>query len=237
MRTLYFADVVSFFFFPRLFSAIGDCISTVRPHMMWPYCEFRMHVWNVLHAARWKYRTRKLRQKSLSVHYRTTLSGSIFASKTWVDNRKKNLLNSNISSTCSHNMVNGWDLLASLGYPSKFQRVSRLGFVITPTSRNGGRPNFARCLVVSWAATFFFLGGEALQNSLCISLAFSYIGSVTAWHSSTRRQPEYSVVQGMELRNFRSLTVFVVFNRGRHLYSEGGHHVGHTHSSCLFFWH
>jgi len=33
-----------------------------------------MHVWNVLHAARWKYRT----QKSPFWHHRTTLSGYIF---------------------------------------------------------------------------------------------------------------------------------------------------------------
>jgi len=44
---------------------------------------------------------------------------------------KKNFLNSNVSPTCRHNMVNlrptgGWDLLASLRHPCKFQRVSRL---------------------------------------------------------------------------------------------------------------
>jgi len=38
-------------------------------------------------------------------HYRTTLSGYIFAIKACIDNRKK-LSNSNISSTCPHNMVN-----------------------------------------------------------------------------------------------------------------------------------
>jgi len=60
-----------------------------------------MHVWNVLHAARWKCRT----QKSPSRHHRTTLSGHIFATKACIDNRKK-LLNNNISSTCPHNTVN-----------------------------------------------------------------------------------------------------------------------------------
>ena len=34
-------------------------------------------------------------------------------------------------------------------------------------------------------------------------LAFSYIGSVTARHSSSGRQPVCGVVQGMELQNFR----------------------------------
>ena len=33
-----------FFFFPRLFAAVGDKMSTILPHMMWPKCEFRMHV-------------------------------------------------------------------------------------------------------------------------------------------------------------------------------------------------
>jgi len=42
--------------------------------------------------------------------------------------------------------TNGWDLLASLGHPSKFQRVSRLYFITAPPSLNGGQPNFARCL-------------------------------------------------------------------------------------------
>jgi len=46
-------------FFPRLISAVGDWMSTILPHMVWPLCEFRMHVWNLLHAARWKYRTQK----------------------------------------------------------------------------------------------------------------------------------------------------------------------------------
>ena len=31
-------------FFPRLISAAGDWISTILPHMVWPQCEFRMHV-------------------------------------------------------------------------------------------------------------------------------------------------------------------------------------------------
>jgi len=58
-------------------------MSTILLHMVWPYCEFRMHVWNVLHAACWKYRTQKWRQKSPSRHHRTTLLGCIFATKAW----------------------------------------------------------------------------------------------------------------------------------------------------------
>ena len=64
-----------------------------------------MSVWNVLHAARWKYRTPKLLQKSPSAHHGTTLSGCIFATKACIDNRKKNLLNGNIFSIRLFNMV------------------------------------------------------------------------------------------------------------------------------------
>jgi len=56
----------------------------------------------VLHAARWKYGT----QKSPFWHHRTTLSGYVFGTKACIDNREKNLLNSNTSSTCPDNIVN-----------------------------------------------------------------------------------------------------------------------------------
>ena len=72
-----------------------------------------MQVWNVLHAARWKCRNKKIAKNSPSGHHCTTLSGYIFATKACIDNRK-NLLNSNISSTCPHNMVNFGQLGAEI---------------------------------------------------------------------------------------------------------------------------
>jgi len=45
------------------------------------------------------------------------LSGYIFATKARIDNRKKNLLNSNTSSTCPDNMVNFGPLVAEMGLP------------------------------------------------------------------------------------------------------------------------
>jgi len=47
-------------------------------------------------------------------HHRTTLSGYIFATKPRVDNRKKNLLSSNISPTCPYNMVDFGPLAAEI---------------------------------------------------------------------------------------------------------------------------
>jgi len=59
-------------------------------------------------------------------HHRTNLSGYIFATKARIDNRK-NLLNSNVSSTCPHNMVNFSPLAAEicwwvLSTPANFNR-------------------------------------------------------------------------------------------------------------------
>jgi len=97
-----------------------------------------MHVWNVLHAAPWKYRT----PKSPFWHHCTALSGCIFAAEACIDNRK------NTSSTRPHNMVNfglltpnGWDLLASLEHHCKFQWLSRLGTVTAWHSSSGRQPN------------------------------------------------------------------------------------------------
>jgi len=65
------------------------------------------------HAARWKCRTQKIAKNSPSGHHRTTLSGYIFATKARIDNRK-NLLNSNTSSTCPYNIVNFGSLAAEI---------------------------------------------------------------------------------------------------------------------------
>jgi len=79
-----------------------------------------MQVRNVLHAARWKFRTQKIAKMSPSAHHRTTLLGYIFATKTLIDNRKKY-----ISSRCPHNMVNFGPLATEIdpvvwGTPANF---------------------------------------------------------------------------------------------------------------------
>jgi len=136
------------FFFPRLISA-ADWMSTILPHVVWPYCKFGMQVWNVLQAAEWKYRTQKWCKKSPSEHHRRAISsGYIFATKTCIDNWKRNLLSSSISSRCPYNMVNlrptnGWDRLAGLGHPIIFQWISLLGSVTARQSSSGRQPNFA----------------------------------------------------------------------------------------------
>jgi len=97
--------------------------------------------------------------------------------------------------------INGWDQFRSLGHPSRFQQVSRLGFITAAMSLAAGQPNFARCLSVFWAGTLYvYLWGllprdgilPGAKFTLRLSLAFSYIGSVTAWHSSSGRQPNFA---------------------------------------------
>jgi len=61
----------------------------------------------------------------------------IFATNSRIDIQKKKLLNSNTSSTSSEfgelRPTNGWDLLASLRHPSKFQRVRVLAALLHGT--------------------------------------------------------------------------------------------------------
>jgi len=66
----------------------------------------------------------KIAKNLPSGHHRTTLSGSSFATKAHIDNRKKTS-NSNISPTCPHNMANFGLLVAEIdslvwGTPANF---------------------------------------------------------------------------------------------------------------------
>ena len=76
-----------------------------------------MKVWNMLHAARWKYSTQKIAKNSPSVHHRTTLSGYVFATKARIDNRKKLVKQQYLIQMfrCPHNTVNFSPLAAEIG--------------------------------------------------------------------------------------------------------------------------
>ena len=135
-------------------------------------------------------------QKSPSLHHRTNLSIYIFATKACIDNRKKNLLNSNISSTCPHNMVNFSPLSAETywqvwGTPANFNRFHVLALLLHSTEVN-------QTLQDVWPSPglihyIYIFGGLLPSNGflpaakfpLCPSLAFSYIASVTARHLSS----------------------------------------------------
>ena len=89
--------------------------------------------------------------------------------------------------------------------------VKCFGFVTAVTSLNRGQPNFAQCLADSCTGTLYihffrFLPPDGTlpgaKFTLRLSLVFSYIGIITAWHSSSGRQPNFAALR-----------------RGRHLYS------------------
>ena len=90
---------------------------------------------------------KKIAKKSPPGHQRTTLSGYIFATKIRIDNRKK-LVKQQYPLQMSSEYgalrpTTGWYRFVSLGHPSKFQRVSRLGSVTARHSTSGRQPNFA----------------------------------------------------------------------------------------------
>jgi len=92
-------------------------------------------------------------KKSPSAHHRTTLLGYIFATKACIDNLKK-LLNSNVSSTCPHNMVKFGPLTAEIDWRVWGTRGNFNGFrvfVTAPTSlrttRRFSSPNCTRARI------------------------------------------------------------------------------------------
>jgi len=141
----------------------------------------------------------------------------------------KNLLSSNMSSRCPHNIVNFGPLAAAIDLPvwGTFQRLSRLGFITAAMSFAGGQPNFARCLAVSWAGALcrHFRGllppngiSPHAKFTLRPSLAFSHIGSITARRSSSGRQPNFAArYKEWNYRTFAKRAIYIRL---------GGHHVG-----------
>ena len=81
-------------------------------------------------------------------------------------------------------------------HPSKFQWVSRYGFVTAATSFSGGQPHFVRCMAVSWAGSrYMHFRGLPLDgispraNSLCAQVLRSPIlaallHSLESWSSA-----------------------------------------------------
>jgi len=145
-------------------------------------------------------------QKSPSAYryHQTALSAYIFVTKACIDNPKK-LLNSNMSSTCPHNMLNVGPLMAEIGW-----------WVLgTPENLNGFRVlawllHWRRATEVNqtlhdvWPypalVHYVYTLGAFTPNgilpgakfTLRPSLELSYIGSVTARHSSSGRQPNFA---------------------------------------------
>jgi len=98
----FFFYLLSSSFYPRLISAIADWMSTILPHMVWPYCKFKMQVWNVLHALAANTGRKKV-AKNRHLGTIPQLCRAISLQLRHVSTIGKNLLSSNISSTWPHN--------------------------------------------------------------------------------------------------------------------------------------
>ena len=104
-------------------------------------------------------------------------------------------------------------------------------FITALTSLIGVQPNFARCLAVSWAGTLYIHFRRLLPPNRILpgailtlrpSLAFSYIGSVTARHSSCGRQ--LNLAAWYKEWNCGTVAEGATYIR------LGGHHLGHLSS-------
>jgi len=172
-----------------------------------------MHVWNVLHVARWKYRMQKLHKKSQSVHHRTTSSGCIFATDNW----KKTCLTAyllHMSSQCGDLCLRS---VPEFGAP---QQIST-GFVswLLDCSDIAHHKPTKLCTMLGCFLgryTIYTFSGDVCATTeftLCPSLVVllywqRYCAALQQWASAKLCY----VVQGMELLNFC---------RGRHLYLAG----------------
>jgi len=88
---------------------------------------FRMQLWNVLRAARRKCRTKKVAK----IHHLGTITQFCLAISSQV--RQVSRIGKWLKHALQYGELwptSGWDLLASLRHPRKFQRVSHLGSVI-----------------------------------------------------------------------------------------------------------
>ena len=108
--------------------------------------------------------------------------------------------------------ISSWDQLASLWHPANFNN-SRFGFLTAATSLNGANQAAHDVWPSPGLVHYIYIFGDScpvtelyrVQHSLCVQVLHSpIIGSVTARHSSSGRQPN-----------------FVALSRRRHLYLAG----------------
>ena len=133
---------------------------------------------------------KKVAKKSPSGHHRTTLSGYIFATKAHYRQAEKNLLSSNISSTCPHNMVNFGPLAAEIvslvwGTPGNFNGFRVLAALLHGTLVVGVSQTLRR-----WTdgATYIRQGGHHVGHRptfLVDDILHLLLVVLFTWHSIT----------------------------------------------------
>jgi len=137
MRTLYFCSVVYsiFFIFPRLTSGVADWMPVIPAHMSW--CGLSANLGSRSETC--CTRLAEIQEAKIAICAPShNVSGYIFATKAHIDNRKKKLLSSNISSRYSDNMGNFGPLAAEIGpvvwgTPANFNRFRVLAALVHGT--------------------------------------------------------------------------------------------------------
>jgi len=192
-----------------------------------------MQVWNVLHAAHWKYSS--LRKKLLKNRHLGTIAQicpAISSQLRHVSTIGKQLLKSNVSSRCPHTIVNFGPLMAEICWrvwstPANFNWFRVLAWLLHRRRSTVVKKTLQNCSRLLGCYTIYtFLGLLPLNRilpgakfTLHPRLAFSYIGSVTAWHSSSGRQPNF--VAWYKEWNYRT------FAEGATYIRLCCHHFGH----------
>jgi len=101
-----------------------------------------MQVWNLLQAARWKYRTQKVAKNRHLAQLCRAISSQLRHVSTIGKLVKHHYVLHMSTQYGELRPTNGWDPSGSFRHPCKFQRVSRLGSV-TARHSSGRQPDFA----------------------------------------------------------------------------------------------
>ena len=133
-------------------------------------------------------------------HHRTALSGCVFAAEACIDNRGKNLLNTDTSPTCPHNMVNFSLLTAEicwrvLGTPANFN-----GFCVLAALLHGTLVVGVNQTLRHWTegATYISLGGHHVGHRP----TFVFLVFALQWHNMTLIRVTFGrVVWTIDLQN------------------------------------
>jgi len=171
-------------------------MSTILKHVMSPYWEFRMQAWNMLHAARWKYRTQKFALYALSHNFIGLSLQLRHVSAIGKKLVKQQYLLHMSSEHGELRLTNGWQFAAphqiSMGFLSWLRYCTDVAqWRSTKLCSMFGR-------LLGWCTIYTFSGAFAYNKilpgakfTLRPNLAFSYISSITARHSSSACQPNF----------------------------------------------
>jgi len=147
--------------------------------------------------------------------------------------QSEKLLNSNICCRCPRNMMNFGPLTAEIrwrvgGTPANLNGLRVLASLLHRRRSTEVNENLHDVWPSPGLVHYMYILGLLPRNGILTgaiftlrpSLPFSYIGSITARHSSSGRWPNFATWD--KEGNYGTFALHL-----RHLYSEGGHHVGH----------